>query len=119
MKVDRAEIAMDIVQRKLSRSDIERLCQDEEVQANFFGAGYAKKRPMSEWDEEYLKKLYGAVVGESFNRDYLLYLDQVAEYVQKRKRKKIRNTCVLGIIVVLVIAVGATFIWHMTTHATP
>ena len=35
----------------------------------------------NQWDEEYLEKLSYAVVSESFNKDYLLYLEEVADSV--------------------------------------
>ena len=37
---------------------------------------------------EYLDKIVNASAVESFNKDYLLYLNDVAEYVMNSKKKK-------------------------------
>lgn len=101
--VARDRIAMDIKYRKITRHTIEELCADPRIQASFIGSSYTEKKQKKEWNKEYLGRLSYAVVGESFNRDYLLYLDEVAEYVSKAKYRKI---IVAGIIVVLVIIAG-------------
>lgn len=102
-KVARDKIAMDIKYRKLDRTGVERLCQDPVVQAAFFGAGYKDRRPKGEWDEDYLGRLSYAVVGECFNREYLLHLAEVAEYVSRAPSKK---GIVVGVVIVLAIVLG-------------
>lgn len=99
-EVARDKIAMDIKYRKLDKTGIEQLCRDPKITTAFRGTGYADKRPKREWNKDYLGRLSYAVVGESFNRDYLLYLDEVADFVSKATFRKV---IVAGVIIVLVI----------------
>lgn len=103
-KVERATIAMDVKTLKLKRDDIITLCKVKEVQDNFIGQTYENKKPKKYWNKEYLDLLYWSVVAESFNLDYLLHLNEVAEFVSKAKFKKVIIT---GVIIVLVIIAGA------------
>lgn len=121
-EVAREKISMDIKRRKLDRAGIERLCLDPDIQAAFFGAGYNDRRPQGEWNKDYLDRLSYAVVGECFNREYLLYLAEVAEYVSKTTSQKgagarskvsesaskapCKKSIVAGIVVALVIIFG-------------
>lgn len=102
-KVARDKIAMDIKYRKLDRAGVERLCQAPDIQAAFFGAGYRNERPRGKWDKDYLDRLSYAVVGECFNREYLLHLAEVAEYVSKAPSRK---GVVVGIIAALAVILG-------------
>lgn len=102
-EVARDKIAMDIKYRKINRDTIEKLCADQRVKSAFIGSSFPDKRPKQEWTKEYLGRLSYAVVGESFNRDYLLYLDQVADFVTKATFKKV---IIAGVIIVLVIIAG-------------
>ena len=108
--VDRAKIAMDVVKRTLCADDIRRLCQREDVRASFIGKTYPDKRPRKEWNQSYLDKLYYAVVAESFNLDYLLYLDEVAEYVNQSKI--VKQVVIAGVILVVVIIAGVIVYCH-------
>lgn len=102
-KVARDKIAMDIIKQKLDRAGVERLCQDPVVQAAFFGAGYKDRRPRGDWDKDYLDYLFCAVANDCFNRDYLLHLAEVAEYVSKAPSGK---GVVVGIIAALAVILG-------------
>lgn len=102
-KVARGEIAMDIIYRKLARDEIVNLCGNPQIKAAFFGTAFLDKRPKSEWNKEYLSLLSCAVVAECFNRDYLLHLDEVADFVSKVTFKRI---ALIGVITVLVIIAG-------------
>lgn len=108
--VDRAKIAMQIKYRKIKRDAIEELCADPRIKAAFRGTSFPNKRPKKEWNAEYLDLLsYVSVAGE-FNRDYLLYLDEVAEYVSKVKYKKI---FIAGAVIILVIIAGVSVWWYI------
>jgi hypothetical protein len=102
-EVARDQIAMDIKYRKINREEIEKLCADPRIKAAFIGSSFADKRPKREWNKDYLGRVSYAVVGESFNRDYLLYLDEVADFVSKATFKKV---VIAGVIIVLVIIAG-------------
>lgn len=102
-EVARDKIAMDIKYRKINRDGIEKLCADPRIQEAFIDVSFANKRPMREWTKEYLDRLSYAVVGESFNRDYLLYLDEVADFVSKATFKRV---LIAGVIIILVIIAG-------------
>lgn len=103
-KVRCSKIASDIARRKLKREDIELLVKDPRVQKEFREENFTEKKLPQAWNKEYLEELaLFATSGESFNRDYLLYLDEVAEYVSKAVFKKV---AVAGVIIVLVIIAG-------------
>lgn len=87
-EVQRSEIALDVADLTLSRHDIIRLCSMSEVKKVFIGISYSKKEPQEKWNKEYLDKLVYASSVESFNKDYLLYLNDVAVYVMNGKKKK-------------------------------
>lgn len=101
--IDRAAIAKDVKLRRLTVDEIKDLCENELVQEMFIGSVFSDKQPRQKWSKEYLDRLYYAVVAESFNLDYLLYLNEVADFVAKAKFKKI---IVAGTIIVLVIVAG-------------
>lgn len=102
-RVARDKIVMDIKYCRISRQEILNLCEDKDVQAVYIGRDYPDKKPKREWNKDYLGLLSYASVAESFNKDYLLYLNEVAQYVAKAKYKKI---VVAGIIIILVIVAG-------------
>ena len=103
-RVERSRIALDIKYRKLRRQEIEVLINDPLITKAFFGETYNEKVSSQKWTEDYLETLALAVVGESFNPDYLLYLNDVAEHVAQIKRKK------EAIRIGLALAAGAIFI---------
>lgn len=85
--VKREMIAMDIKYRKIcSKEDLSEIINNPNVKAAFYGQGFHDKVPKDQWTEKYLDKLSYAVVAECFNAEYLDYLYEVAEYVDKRKK---------------------------------
>lgn len=102
-KVKRSTIATDIACRQLIGIDVEHIANDPTVRQAFFGKLEPLKKPKSQWDRDYVNYLNGAAATECFNREYLLYLDEVAEYASKAKFRKI---LIAGIIIVLVIIAG-------------
>ena len=101
--VDRSKIAIDIKYRVISRPEIEQLVLDKRIQSAFLNKTYDKKISKKEWNKSYLNVLTCVAIAECFNRDYLLYLDEVADFVKKAKFKRI----IIGsVIVVLVIIAG-------------
>ena len=76
------------------------------IKKEFYGDTYADKIPQEQWDAQYLDKLSYAVVSESFNKDYLLYLEQVANGIGDKKG----NTKLIMGGIVLIIAVVALIV---------
>lgn len=101
--VKREKIAMDIKYREIGTDELNVIVNDPDVKAAFFGHGFQNKIPMDRWTEKYLDELSCAVVAECFNTDYLYYLNEVAEYVNKKKGN---SKLIIGA-VVLVVAVAA------------
>lgn len=116
-KIERGKIAMDIKYGKIQRNDIDILISDNDVQDEFFGRGFSDKKPQTEWNREYLNILSYAVVAEAFNPEYLYYLSDVAEYVNKMEDDKIKrknrnkkliigtSVAIIGIIVIGMIVI--------------
>lgn len=101
--VARNKIALDVKRRVISRAEIEQLVLDKRIQSAFLNETFGKKVPKKEWNKSYLNVLTNVAIAECFNRDYLLYLDEVADFVTKARIKKI----ILGaVVVVLVIIAG-------------
>lgn len=101
--VARDKIAFDIKRRNLKRSEIEQIAADNRIKSSFLDASFSKKVPKEQWTKEYLDELSWIAIAECFNLDYMLYLDEVADFVTKAKFKKI----VVGtVVVVLVIIAG-------------
>jgi len=112
-EVARAKIALDIKYRKLKRAEIERLVADPKISSAFFGNRLNVRKARKYWNKAYLEELSAAVIAETFNRDYLLYLDEVAEYVSKPPLKKIIIAC---IIIVLAIIAGIVVYAHISNN---
>ncbi|MCD8363749.1 MAG: hypothetical protein LUC98_12480 [Lachnospiraceae bacterium] len=109
-KVDRAHIVFDIRDCRLSESEIRELAKNPDIQDSFFGGEFGGKKPRDQWDKKYLENIVCAAVGESFNEEYLLYLNEVARYVNRSQKKNSFNNSKLyvavGIAVFAVIVVG-------------
>ena len=101
--VQRDKIAMDIKYRRLKGTDIESICNDQKINGSFIGSVFKDKKPKQYWNKAYLDLITCAVVAESFNRDYLLHLDEVADFVSKATFKKV---VIAGVIIILVIIAG-------------
>jgi len=101
--VSRNRIALDIKYRKLKRAEIELLVADPMISSAFIGSRFNAKKAKKYWNKSYLDELSYAAIAESFNSDYLLYLDEVAEFVSKAPFKKI---IVAGVIIALGILAG-------------
>jgi len=108
-EVVRAKIALDIKYRKLKGADLKKLVVDPIIKSAFFGASYNDKKPRSAWNKEYLDLLSYAAIGESFNQDYLLYLDAVADHVVKIKQKKFILAGITFVVIIVIIA-GVVYI---------
>lgn len=106
-RVARSKIAMDIKRCKIRKSDLDILIADYDIQKAFFGHGFSDRKKESEWNKEYLDTLSYAVVAEAFNPEYLYYLCEVAEYVNKIendniKRKNRNKKLIIGASVLIV-----------------
>lgn len=102
-RVMREKIAMDIKYGVISYKDIEVLLNDKRLESAFFGNGFSERIDKADWDKEYLDKLSYAVVAEAFNKDYLMYLYQVANYVNGRKRKK--KILIVSSVIIIAVAI--------------
>lgn len=105
--ISRSEIVNDIKNGTLEKQDIEELVSRENVMNSFIGSNYPNKVDKEHWTEQYLEKLVLASVAESFNKDYLFYLYDVAKYVRDNARKRKGSLSVAAIIagVVLVVVI--------------
>ena len=102
-KANRGAIASAVRFRKLNHNDVETLCANPEVQSVFIDNNFTRKiTDKTKWDKAYLNSIHGAYSG-CFNRDYLLHLDEVADFVSKATFKKV---IIAGVIIVLVIIAG-------------
>lgn len=103
--VSRSEIVNDIKNGTLGRQDIEELVARKSVTDSFIGSNYPNKVDKDQWTEKYLEKLVLASVAESFNRDYLFYLYDVAKYVKDNAKKKKGRLSVAAIVAGFVVIV--------------
>ena len=115
-EVKRGVIAQDIKNRRFSHVELEELINNPEISSSFFGKEVDEKKPESEWDEAYLRRLSYASVGEVFNADYLLYLDKVADKVSKAKSRSSKKRFESVAVAVAVIAAVAIVIALLTKN---
>ena len=92
------------------------LITDSDISAEFYGDKYEKKVPKEQWDEKYLEKLSYAVVSESFNKDYLLYLEEVANGVSEKKNSPKVIIGVVVLVVAVVALIVGTLIFNNKIH---
>ena len=106
-KVKRDRIVADIKRGRITNEDVQKLLDEPDIQDAFFGNGFNKNNDQSDWDSEYLDELALVSVSETFNREYLLFLSDVAAYLldkeKKTENKKKRMQFIIGCIVLLVI----------------
>lgn len=106
-KVAREEIASDICDGVLDREDIQRLLKRKEIKEAFIGTSFDKKISSNNWNREYLEKLPNYSIAEAFNEEYLLYMVDVYERVNKTNKRM--NSFVKQywrIILLLTVAIG-------------
>lgn len=104
--VKRDRIVADIKKCRISKNDIFELDKNPEVSSAYFATGKFKKHDRSEWDEDYLDELSLAAVSEEFNKEYLLYLSDVAYYVADLRQKKERKIKIWRKMLIVVIAIA-------------
>ena len=107
-------IANDVRYGRLSHQDILDVLNDARVKKAFIGTQLEGKKNRTEWGEQYLDELFGMASMTCFNEDYLLFLEDVAKYVEKKRKVKRRA---IYIIVALVAASGICLIAKGCSHA--
>lgn len=107
-RVEREKIAMDIKYRSLKKEDILSMIENSTVKDSFIGNHYDDKRTRNEWSKDYLDILSYAVVSESFNQDYLIYLNEVAEYVNKKRN---HAKILIGFVSLAIVIVAMVSFW--------
>jgi len=112
-RVNRVKVTMAVSSGELTRDDIISFCGDPRMKSAYIGTSYSHKCPKDKWDKKYLDKLVCSAVAESFNEDYLLYLNEVAEYVRGGKKKAVfRVRLIIGAVALILIALAAAAINH-------
>lgn len=107
----RSAVVAEVKARRLSRSEIKQFADDPDMQAEFFGDLSAYIRPKKEWNELYLKQLSSVAGGECFNVEYLLYLDEVIDYITKTHQKKRIGICITGVLLII----AGIILWRIAT----
>ena len=105
--VKRDKIVADVKRGRLSVADIKELDQNADISGSYFGEAISLK-DKSLWDDKYLDELALASVGEVYNKDYLLKLKEVADYIiskntEKERKAKIIKLGITGVVIVTVI----------------
>lgn len=104
-RVEREKIALDIRYREISHSDLEKLVSNPEIQKAFVGKNYAYKKSNEHWNKEYLEELSYVAIAESFNKDYLMYLEEVAAYVHSKEHSRKIVVGKMAIIVIILVII--------------
>lgn len=103
-KVDRTSIVHHVKNRVLTGDDLLEVIANPDVQAAFIGTNFSDKIDQSNWDKAYLDKLTLMAVGESFNKDYLVYLDKVAAFVMSKNKFETKK--LVNIVMVLLVLIA-------------
>lgn len=110
--VKRDRIVSDVKRGRISKNEIIELDQNKEIKAAYFGNTNLEKVNRNLWNESYLDELSLAAVSETFCREYLLYLNEVAQYVMAKDKEKecdnkiLKEVLVGALIVLLIILVS-------------
>lgn len=111
-KVARSSIARGIADGKFSTSDLEMLINDPRISAGFIGNSFDDKKPLSEWNKDYLEKLVYTAFAGPFNADYLRHLFEVSQYVSAKKSNNVTyKKVIIGAVVVLLVIVAGIIIF--------
>lgn len=102
--ISRIKVASDVKSRKLTKEDLDNMITEPAVKSVFIGNQFNNKVEKEKWTKEYLEKLSNMAIGESFNKEYLFYLDEVAQYVNSKKNSNI--VLVIVLVVATLVAVG-------------
>ncbi len=109
-KVRRSKIALDIKNGDLTKQDVEELISNERISASFFGNGYIPSKTSDLWDRSYLDIISNAASAEAFNAEYLRYLYEVAEHVNKKETVPSKGSKALVFIIIGAIIVVTSII---------
>ena len=107
-EVKKNRIALAIRRGELSNDEIEELLNDHIIKDSFIGDSFHEKIPRNKWNAEYADRLAYASMAEYFNRDYLIFLKEVSDYVlnnEKKRKKVIVCGIVVGIIMLIIILI--------------
>ncbi len=113
--VKRDRIVSDIKRGRISQKDIIELNQNKEIEAAYFGKTNLEKIDKRLWNVSYLDELSLAAVSETFCVEYLLYLNEVAQYVMAKDKKRERDNKILkgvsvGALVMLLVILSVVFV---------
>lgn len=104
-EVKRDRIVADIKRRRISAVEITELDKNEKIRSAYFGGEYIYKKSKDKWNGDYLDRLSLVSVSEAFNKEYMLFLNEVAEFVaNKDKKKENTNKAVRAILCVIIVA---------------
>lgn len=125
-RVAREEIAADICDGVLKRSDIKKLTSAPQVRDAFIGDSFHGKIGKAGWNRKYLNNLPNVAVAESFNEDYLLYLADVSDYVEQNGAKEGKSIfsnkwfwIALGAVAVAAVVIAIMVGMHSTPTPNP
>lgn len=122
-KVKRDRIVADIKRGRINKNDILELDKNPSIREEYFEGEKLKKVEKSSWTNKYLDELSLVSVSESFGKDYLLYLCDVAEYViaseeKKEKTNRLIKGVIIGAVIVLIIVMAIAIIASKTRKDT-
>lgn len=102
--VKRDKIVADIKRCRIGKNEILELTKDSRISEAFFGIGEVEKKNKEDWDNSYLDELSLVAVSEMFNKDYLLYLSEVAKYITNKNQKKEKNAKLIkGVVIIAIV----------------
>ena len=102
--VSGVRIATDIKRGILTKSDIIELAENPKIVSAFFGTMEGKRKNRSEWTKQYLDEISCMPVAACFNKEFMLYLYEVSEYVGTSKNKKPAFKAIAVAVAVLLVA---------------
>lgn len=113
-KFFRTDLANDISRLKISKEELDEILSWNKIEDFYFESIALDKLEKSKWNAAYLQELTAKAVAECFTREYLLYLYDVACYVNNNKlNNQNKNKIIMPLI--LVIAFMIFILYQCTT----
>lgn len=111
-EVKRDRIVADIKRGRITENEILELDKKQQIKEAYFGPHNFERLDSLKWDNNYLDELALAAVSEVFNKEYLVFLCEVASFVKEKQeqKSKISKGIIIAVFVFILLAFAILFL---------